>query len=277
MSKFFSSLSFFLIAIFIFLASCRTSRKVTGEKKPITDNKSAKVLSEDLKRNQFKYNWISAKFSAEVDIDSNKTSFNVSMRGRKDSVLWMSISPALGIEVARAIITRDSVKFIDRIHSVYFKGDYNYISKLLNAELDFDILQSLLVGNSVDFYDEEDKLRTFIKDNNYVLSTIRKKTLRKVINRNKELRDPLQTIWLEPETFKITRILFKDFNTDRTFDADFSKFNKVDTLLFPYMINCHIKAEKMVDFSIDYSKVSINSVQEFPFNIPNKYERIEYK
>jgi len=33
----------------------------------------------------------------------------------------------------------------------YFKGDFNYINQLLNADLDFDIIQAALVGNSADF------------------------------------------------------------------------------------------------------------------------------
>lgn len=270
--------AFTLLALAILSSSCKTSRKTTSATpKTAVEYKDPKVLSDLLKKNEFKFEWIAAKFSVEMDIDSNKTSFNVSMRGKKDSIIWMTISPALGIEVARAVITKDSVKLLDRFNSKFFVGDFNYISKLLNADLDFEMIQSLLIGNSVEFYDEDDQLRSFTENNKYALSTTRRRKSKRVISKNKELKGPIQIIWLAPETYKITRVLFKDFNTDRTFDAGFSKFEKVDSLYFPHQANYEIKAEKNIEIQVEYSKVSINVPQSFPFSIPEKYERIIYK
>ena len=269
----------FLPAFTVLLFSCKTSRKaISAAPNTNVESKGPKALSQLLRKNEFQYKWISAKFSAEMNLDSNKISVSVNMRGRKDSVIWLSVSPALGIEVARAMITKDSVKLIDRFNSQYFVGDFNYISKLLHADLDFDMIQSLLIGNSVEFYDEDDQLRSFIENNKYALSTTRRKKSKKVINnKNKELKDPIQIIWLEPATYKIGRILFKDFNTDRTFDASFSKFAVIDSLNFPYQANYEILAEKKIQLAVDYSKVIVNLPQTFPFSIPEKYKRIEYK
>lgn len=266
----------FLFFAFIFITSCKVREKTT-EKKISLDNKSARTLLAYLKQNEFRGEWLSAKFNTDVTIDSSKTSFGVSLRTRKDSAIWMSISPALGIEVARAIATKDSLKFINRLNSTYFIGDYNYISKLLHTELDFYMLQSLLVGNSVEFYEEDEKLRSAIDDHKYLLSTIRKRRLKKVIERNKELKDPVQSIWLEPGTYKIARILFNDFGANRTFDAKFEHFEKIDSLYFPHKISFDIKAEKKISMSLEYSKITINKPLTFPFSIPEKYDPIIYK
>lgn len=128
---------------------------------------------------------------------------------RKDSIIWASVSPALGIEVIRFVATKDTLKFIDRIHNKYFIGDYDTLGKMLNTEIDLEILQSLLVGNSVEFYEEDEKLRAGIDSCQYLLGTIRKRKLRKVIQKGKELKEPAQNIWLRDSTFKISRILFK--------------------------------------------------------------------
>jgi len=267
----------FILAFFLFSA-CKTKGKIAATRSQHITKTSAKELEALLKKNEFKFDWITAKFSTDFTLDSAQTSFNVSLHGRKDSVLWMSITaPLIGIEVARAIITKDSVKFIDRIHSEYFSGDFNYINKLLHADLDFELLQSLLIGNSVAFYEEDDRIHSSINDGRYLLSTIRKRKLRRVIEHNKELKDPAQSIWLDPQSFKIVRILFNDFNQGRTFNASFDKFDKIDSLLFPYSIHYTIKAQKNVDVKIEYSKVGINTSQTFPFSISPKYERIVYK
>ncbi len=269
---------------FLLMLGCRGPKhaintappEVTPETR--TDFKSSKVLSEKLVENEFNYTWLTSKFDAEAIVDGKSTAFNVSVRAKKDSALWMSISPALGIEVARLLATQDSVKFIDRLNSKYFKGDYNYISQLLHTELDFDMLQSLLLGNSVSFDHEEEKLKSMVDNKRYLLSTIRKRKLRKVLNENSDLRgkkELIQSIWLEPESYKISRIYIEDFNTNRTFDANYSDFKSVDSLSVPFKLVFDIKAEKNLNIKIDYSKITRTAPpQTFPFSIPAKYEKL---
>jgi len=236
------------------------------------DYKSPRTLIEHLKANEFKYDWITAKFGCEAVMDDQSNSFTVNLRGRKDSVLWLSIS-ALGIEAARAIVTRDSVKLRNNLAKSYFVGDYNYLSKLLNTDLDFEMLQSLLIGNSVEFYEEDEKLKSGKDNNKYLLSTVRKRRLKKVLEKNEPLKDHVQVIWLEPGIYKIARLLINDFNTNRTFEANYSNYQKVDSLYFPYDLKFNIKAEKVINININYSKVNLNIPQSFPFTIPDNYER----
>ena len=160
----------------------------------------------------------------------------------------------------------------------YFKGDFAYLSKMLNTELDYEILQSLLVGNSVEFYDEIEKIKPGIDDCQYTLGTIRKYKLRKVMEKGKELKEPVQSIYMTPETFKISRILFYEFNPDRSFDARFENFEKKDsTQLFPMKMNYTVRAQKNVSINIEYSKVVLNEELTFPFKIPDNYEQIVFK
>ena len=268
-----------ILGIQLLASSCSIKKKVLTTNRPQhLDKIPEKNLEAMLHKNEVHYEWIAAKFSADVTIDSSLTSFSVSFRGRKDSVLWVSITaPIIGIEVARGIITKDSIKFIERIHSRYFVGDFSTINKVLHTDLDFELLQNLLVGNSAEFYDDDDRLHGGTSDGRYFLSTIRKRKVRKVMDRNKELKDPAQIIWMEPTTYKVARIVYKEFNQNRTFDADFDKFLPIDSMLFPRELHFNIKAEKTVDVKLNYSKITINTPQQFPFSISSKYEPIVYK
>ena len=267
-----------LFLLLLFLTSCKHQQKIIH---PVTkcnlDYKNAKTLTTKLKSNEFHFNKINAKLNVETYIDSVSSTFNVSLRVKNDSLIWMSISK-LGIEGARVLITKDSVYFMNRIDNKYFKGDYSYISKLLNTQLDYEMLQSLLIGNSVEFYDEDEKIKANINNCQYTLGTIRKYKLRKVMQKGKELKEPAQSIYLTPETYKISRIVFFEFNPDRSFDANFHDYTKVDsTQLFPLKMNFTIKAQKNLNISIDYSKIQLKEEQNFPFKIPSNYEQIIYK
>lgn len=275
----FACFSFFVLSL---LYSCKSHKKITlNNGKCLLDFKNARTLSTNLKAKEFKFDRLNAKLSADTEIDSTSASFTVTLRMKKDSVIWMSLSK-LGIEGARVLVTKDSVKFLKRPlgddNGKFFVGDFAYISKMLSTDLDFEMLQSLLVGNSVEFYDEDEKIKPGIDNCQYTLGTIRKKKLRKVMEKGKELKEPAQSIYMIPETYKIARILFYEFGPERSFDAKYSDYEKKDSVqLFPTKMNYTIKAQKSVKIDLSYSKIVLNEEQTFPFKIPENYEAISIK
>src|ERR1035437_11040139 len=128
---------FSFLLVLVILASCSTQRKII--KAPIKEE-GAEYLFKKLKEHELQYNWLTAKFSAEYKNKGQTTSLNGQIRIRKDSVIWLSFSPALGIEVFRMMLTQDSVKFINRMNNSFFAGDYNYVNRYLHTNIDFDIL-----------------------------------------------------------------------------------------------------------------------------------------
>jgi len=275
-----------IAALLIFSFSCKGPRKITNANSP-AGNCQLKSRGKDsllglLKKNELHYQWMTAKMNASViGADSSEQTFTINIRARKDSAIWMMITK-LGIEGARVLVTKDSVKFIDQLKNKYFKGDYVYINKMLQSELDFEMLQAVLIGNSVEFYeDERYRLNVDNQICQYQLGTIRKRKLRRVIQGNKEMKDPVQGIWLKPDDYKISRILFFDFDPNRTFEANFDRFETIDsTQRMPMLIKYDIMAEsdpktqKKVTINLEYTKVTLNKPQTFPFNIPSGYEQI---
>ncbi len=283
---------FFRILIFsvftVFIYSCKHKKNLV--KNPITvidtttekcrmDFKNGKALSRRMNENELDYTYATAKFNCELTVDSEEHSFNVSVRTRKDSVIWMSISK-LGIDAARILITKDTVKItMGLTEKKYFVGDFSYINQMLHADLDFNMLQALLFGNSAAFYDEDEKLKPGRDKNNckYFLSTIRKKHVKRIEMGTEQPKESFQTIWLDPQTFKIVTMEFDDVETKRKFNADYEEFKPIDKYLAPFKLLYTITAEKKIKAEIRYARIVINEPQKFPFTIPTSYERIEFK
>ncbi|MGZ3903083.1 MAG: DUF4292 domain-containing protein [Bacteroidia bacterium] len=243
------------------------------------DFKNGRALGKRMNESELDYAFASAKFNCELKMDSDEHSFNVSVRTRKDSVIWMSISK-LGIEAARVLITKDSVKFFMGLtEKKFFTGDFSYINQMLHADLDFNMLQALLFGNSAEFYDEDEKLKPGRDKTNcqYFLSTVRKRHVKRIVNGTEQPKEAVQTIWLDPQTFKIVTTEFDDVETKRKFKASYDDFKPVDKYLAPFKMFYKITAEKNIDADIKYSRISINEPQSFPFKIPPSYERIQFK
>jgi len=242
--------------------------------------KTAKNLSRHIKDNELKFDWINAKADVEVDIDGEDNKLDIIVRGRKDSAMWVSIKAVGGlIDIAKLLITRDSVKMVVYVKKQYFKGDFNYINEILNADLDFDMIQAALFGNSADFYEDDNKLNPVIDREkcHYLLSTERKRKLRRITARQDSLKRSLQTMTLMNETFKIINNHFIDVSTNRTFNAQYDNFLAKDSVFAPHDVNIEIKAEKKITLKINYVRIDINQPQKISLSIPKNYDPIPIK
>lgn len=261
-----------IIVIILLLGSCKTTRKVY--KAPLKIE-GPEYLFKKLNENELEFNYINAKFNLHLQEDQKKTSFKGQIRIQKDSMIWVSFSPLLGIEVARMLITNDSVKFINRMNKTYFRGDYEYLNKFFDTNLDFNVLQGLIIGNDFSHY-EINKFRAFIDNKQYRLSTASRQKLKKYMRLHEtEPNIFIQNIWLDPENFKISQISLKELGKEnKKLQMNYNEFIKINSQLFPKNINFNLQAEKKIDVQIDYSKIDVNEEVNFPFKVPKKYKSV---
>jgi len=263
-------ISFFGLLFLAILLACNPQRKIFKE--PIKE-KGADYLFDQLKKHELKFITFSAKFSTELLVDKNKTSFSGTIRIKKDSLIWISISPALGIEVVRVLITSDTVKLLDRIKNEYFIGDFKFINKLFNADLDFDMLQTLIIGNDFSYY-ENDQFKASIDNRHYKLTTVNRHKLKKHVQGNENQKVLVQDIWLEPDSFKISKVLIKQIKENQKLETNYSDFQLTSGGLCPNHVKLDVNADKKIlRIDIDFNKININNGVEFPFTIPQKYTR----
>jgi hypothetical protein len=242
------------------------------------DFKNGRALTKYMLENEFKFDWLYLKANVESNVDNDENNFDVKARIKRDSVIYIVVEK-LGLDVAKILITQDSVRMRFDLKRQYFKGDFKYINDLLNADLDFEVLQSVLVGNSAKFYDEDEKLNpvTDRTNCNYKLSTERKKRLRRIQNNAEPAVKALQIITLNPDNFKITKNEFIDPLTNRIFAANYQDFNNKDSIYAPRLVNIDILAEKKAKLKIEYVRIEKNVPQKVTLNIPKSYDPIEIK
>ncbi|MBN1337926.1 MAG: DUF4292 domain-containing protein [Bacteroidales bacterium] len=263
---------FLPVLLLVLFAGCITKRSLVKE--PIREY-GADYIFEKLKENELKFDWFSGKFSLDLILDKKKTSFNGQIRARKDSAIWVSFSPVLGIEMARLLITADSVLYLNRINNTAFRGSMDFVNNFLQTNIDFDVIQSLLLGNDLTYY-ENGKFRVSYDSREYHLVTAGRAKLKKYVkNREDENRVYIQNIFLDPLTFKITQLRIKEVQKEtKKLEARYSAFQPVDGQLFPHHIDYDIMADVPIVVSINYSRITLGEMQKMPFNIPHKYTRI---
>jgi len=279
-----------MFTMLVFMLSCKSKKHIqqtSNAPTQVEDTvgkcrlsfKTAKVLSKHIKESELAYKWIYAKADVQTLIDGEDHNLDIRVRGRKDSAIWISIQAVGLIDIAKLLITRDSVKMVVYVKKQYFKGDFNYINQLLNADLDFDLIQAALFGNSADFDDDDTKMKPVIDRENchYLLSTERKRKLRRITSGQDSLKRSLQTMRLNPANFKIINNDFEDISTNRSFHAKYDNFLASDSVFAPHSVNIEIKAEKKIDLKINYVRIEINQPQKITLNIPKNYDPIPIK
>jgi len=263
-----------LFAISLLLVSCKTKRTII--KAPIKEH-GPQYLIEKLDESELRFDWLSAKFSASYAYNDKVSDFGGQVRIRKDSIIWVSISPAMGIEMVRIMITEDSIKLLKRWDKKYFIGNYKVVNEFLHTNLNFDILQAFIIGNDFQFY-ENTSFRAAQDGGLYRLSSTNRHRIKKEFETNDY--GPLtliQNIWLDPSTFKILRVDVKEYlQENRKFEAYYGKFEEVREQLMPTEINVNVTSENLQEIHIKYSRVKVDEPFSFPFSIPSKYEAMVY-
>jgi hypothetical protein len=273
MSKNIRKILFLLIVgLVLFNSSCKSKKHVlkTSIKEHGFSYLYAKMLD-----NQMNFDYLSAKFTMIYGQDKNTTNLRGQLRIKNDSLIWISVTPALGIEAARVMLSEDSIKFINRLNKTYFSGKYNLIDSLIHTTIDYSLLQSMFIGNDLTQYDVN-KFKSSVDNGLYCMTIRERRKIRKFIKSGEiETRVLVQQIWLYPDTYRIARIDVKERGEDENnkLQVYYNNYIDVDGQLFPSNIRIEIISLKSVSIEIDFNKTIINSPLSFPFKIPSKYEK----
>lgn len=266
-------LYFFTFTIVIlFFTSCQSQR--SSIKKPIKLFGPEYVL-EQMHQNQSEFEWFSGKAKVDLVEGRKKSPFTAQLRIKRDSVIWISISSGVGIEGARILLTQDSVKYINRIEKTFFLGNYSFLSSLIGAEIDFDKVQALITAKDFSWCENQD-LKVKVDNQLYQLESTQSHKLKKQ-SKLTNFEDPVyyQSIWINPETFKIDRIKIKELGKEnKKILASYKQYRSVDGQKIPYAMDIEFDSEKGMSVEMVFYKVSLDEKVSFPFSISKKYSEI---
>ncbi len=211
----------------------------------------------------FEYMSLRTKIKYADNAKSQKATANI--RFKKDSLIWFSITPGLGIEAARGLISQDSIIILDKIHKQYSILKFKDLSERFHFDLDFNLIQSVLIGNMIWEVEASDKI-------------IKEPGLYNVTKKNGDL-----TIshLIGNNTMKLEKIFAISDSTQSSLDINYKDFVLIGDKAFPKSVNIYIKdkpkrrkSEKFSNITLEHNKVEIDKKKlRFSFNIPSKYVR----
>jgi hypothetical protein len=106
-----------------------------------------------------RYNYLSAKAKIVIEDESGKiTRGTLSLRAKKDSVLWFTMSPGMGMEAIRGLFTAEKILIRDRVGSDDINLTYEEFERLYGLKLSLEVFQNILWANTPFPFDYQDRL-----------------------------------------------------------------------------------------------------------------------
>lgn len=282
------------------MSACRKPKEVVRET-PVK-NRTAGYLLKRYAENKYDFDWLGMKVDASFGVEDNSDNFKATIRMRKDSAIWVSIVPALGIEMIRVMITPDSLKYLSKIpeNKFYYTGGFDEIGRLIGIDFDFEMLQDLLVGNAIGLEKDEQRFRSEIDDNDYLLISKYRRKVRRVVGvDDRKLEgdtilvnpdDPrfrrtakrtdeedgliISRYWLEPSGFRLVKSVFNDLLRQRTMEISYEDFQPDGEQYYPAKCRLLMSSTQVrQEMRYEITKLSSGKPYEFPFEIPEDYVR----
>jgi hypothetical protein len=240
-----------------FMVSCKSAKRVADLDATI---KSAELVNLH-KNTEPRFTTLASRVNVNYDDGSRAQSITVSLRMQKDETIWVSAS-ILGISIARLLITPENVSYYETINRTYFDGDFSLLSSWLGVDVDFQMVQNILMGQAVlpissDLYDAS------VFGSNYRLTPKTQHHLFKHI------------FLVNPGNNRMASQQIVQEGEQRVLAVDYTSYQNVGLFLFPKEIRLHaIEQNDQTRVILDFRTVDVNPVVTFPFRIPGGYDQI---
>ncbi len=263
---------FSALIMFLFFTACRASKKALTDT-PKSDN-TAHVTPSDSLTFADSLRWAIKAFQQstsrlpiyqtlqakiKIDFESDRESFQgtLSIRLRKDSLIWLSATGPLGIEAFRALIRPDSITLMDKLEKSVLQRPISFLQEQLKLPLDFYALQDLLIGNAFfadssfsGFKIEQDTIELLFQNNGFT----------NIIHLNRQNALILDNTLYDKSMYPMrsANFIYSGYTLQNGIDFSMQRVIKItDTM------------NKKIELT--FKQIDFDQPQTFPFNIPNYY------
>ena len=263
------------IVLVIFFTACRSSRSIQTT---IPAKDSARIEVKDvanpredsvnyirekyirIENNRIKYITFSAKIDvAYRDAEGKKVNATAHLRMHKDSVIWVSLTGPLGIEGIRAIITKDSLKWLDKQDKIYTARSFSFLQDMSELPLELSSLQDLLIGNPV-FFDST--INSYSKGPGSISFLCTGQYFKN-----------LYTISESDNLAQSSKLDDIDVSRNRTCYLTYAAYEDKKGPVFASKRGISVTEKKKLDIELDFKQYEFNETLSFPFTVPKNYKR----
>jgi hypothetical protein len=239
-----------------------TTEVVVVKKNDVVD--SSKLIHDvftKVLKNKIDFNTFSAKVKVDYEGKESSDEATAFIRIKKDSIIWISLRGALGIEGIRVLIKKDSVKVMNLLKKQVTLRSISYLQEVTQLPFDFYTLQDLIVGNPV--FVDSNIVSYKTNTNNELLVLMNGKLFKHLVT-------------LDNTDYKILHSKLDDVDAirNRTCDITFDSYENTAGVPFSTKRRISVAERSKLDINLDFKQYTFNQPVTFPYNIPKNYKAL---
>jgi hypothetical protein len=254
-----SFLGAFVVLTLVLSSGCNTNKKVTETTtvdRPLGPADYINIFAQ----NQVQAEWLNG--SARLSFDDGDMSIGgtATIKMQKGKAIWMSVKK-FGFEVARAMVTPDSLFILDRFNKEYAAEPISYISERFKLPADLAMLQQILLGNPV-----------------FLTQYTPKSSMEENILRwSAEDEDARNDFWFLLPDYQLDRMEVQQERSARSLAIQLLNYQDAGTNRdFSYLRKIAVNSRETgkAEIEIEFTQVELNVPTNIDFSVPPRYERM---
>jgi hypothetical protein len=251
----------FIAGCLLAMVSCKAKKVLVAAPTAAAPVATVKPVNpmEAVKAAQLTFNTFSAKADAKLDVDGDSNDVDLTIRINHGKEIWVSVSKTvlISFELARVVITPDSILLINKLQSVYLRKPFSYIYAYSNKKVSYKMLEAILVGNAIP---------EIINDNNANFQTNGGNT-----TLSGTLEDLVYTLMLGNDK-KVGQFNLSNHNEGQSMQVNNGVFMPAGDKTAPSQIDIQSTAQnKKILVNLHYTKIDLDQPLQYPFSIPERY------
>ncbi|MCU4174114.1 DUF4292 domain-containing protein [Carboxylicivirga sp. N1Y90] len=267
----------FFLFVSLILFGCSSTTKYYNNKGELRNISDARLINSV--ENEFITcdNLLLKRFKADYIIGDDNKSFKGNLLLTRDSSIIVSIT--LVKEWFRIKLSPDKVEILDRRKREYIVGDYSLLWDKFMIEIDYNIVQSIILNELyaypivADNKDGIKKYKHYLGDEVYLLKSLKNRHVSRMNKPNYSGRPIMHEFTVLPEIFKVSQTYLHDFGSDTKLNIEYSNF--IETGKGFYATELSLKGQKSKsEFSINlqFNDVEFDSESNIGFKVSSKYK-----
>ena len=256
-----------LILFSLGFSACRTSRNIA--KVNVQPLETSAIL-ENVARNGFNYDYFTIKrINFQYKDKKTNVGFIANLKAEKSKKILISFTK-LSVPVGRVLLILDSVKYVNYIDQNYYKGNYSFVRRFLNFDLDFETIEAIISGNPVSIISKIQnksvtEFQSLIESGMYM-----------VTNENSDKdKSIIEKMYFDPVSFSLTKLQIEDLANGQNSDILFDDFQKINEKNYPGNIIMDLSTSgNKISLYIRNSGFSTDPIESFNFSIPQNYQKL---
>lgn len=252
-----------LLCVYLVLTGCvglRQRQPQALNSAPHGGSSAAFSLLNQLSMRDFESASWSATGQIGLVLDGRRMESAFQLRMQRDSILWISLKPMLGVEAFRARITRDSLQFVNRLNREFGSYPMAVLSEMAGTPVDPRMLHELLLG-------VVGGLRTVAFQFSPEVPGLMSGSVGKVTYDLKA-----DTVNFRPHSLSLA-------GSEGRLEVNYQAWMPIGDRRAPERLILRAiptasKTQKATELELSFSKIVAEQAQEYPFSIPSGYRRM---